>query len=225
MHLMTNIGHDCKKCHYKNSLNKLKWTKKDDLSTYSVECINCHHTERLYFYECDHTIHYTNQILSNKPKKRFKGVPSRAQTIIHPYVISIPDIPQEYEIDSSGRRNRDGMFLSEAFRELFPPGLEESLLYLSEFHAAIKRDDSFWESSKIEDLCEELNLNIETKNDWGSSDVQRLIRSIIKDVKVKVSEGGDPTKLKIKYCIGKIMDSLNQVKEIDIDENDLQGMF
>jgi hypothetical protein len=225
MHLMTNINHDCKKCSQKNSLKKLKWAKKDDLGSYSVECIYCHYTERLYFYECDHTIHKTNQIRSTKPKKRFKGVPSRAQTIIHPYVVSIPDIPQEYEIDSSGRRNRDGMFLSEAFRELFSPDLEESLLYLSEFHSAIKKDDSFWGLRRIEDLCEELNLNIFNKNDWGSKDVQRLIRSIIKDVKLKISEGGDPTLLKSKYGIEKILDALNKVKDIDVDENDLQGLF
>jgi hypothetical protein len=187
MHLMTNINHDCKKCSQKNSLKKLKWAKKDDLGSYSVECIHCHATERLYFYECDHTIHKTNQVLSSKPKKRFKGVPSRAQTIVHPYVVSIPDIPQEYEIDSSGRRNRDGMFLSEAFRELFSPDLEESLLYLSEFHEAIKKDDSFWGLRRIEDLCEELNLNILNKNGWGSNEVQRLVRSIIKDVKLKIS--------------------------------------
>jgi hypothetical protein len=225
MHLMTNINHDCKKCAQKNSLKKLKWAKKDDLGSYSVECIHCHATERLYFYECDHTIHKTNQVLSSKPKKRFKGVPSRAQTIIHPYVVSIPDIPQEYEIDSSGRRNRDGMFLSEAFRELFSPDLEESLLYLSEFHEAIKQDASFWELRRIEDLCEELNLNILNKSGWGSNEVQRLIRSIIKDVKLKVSEGGNPDLLKSRYGIEKISNALNQVKDIGIDENDLQGLF
>lgn len=225
MHLMTNINHDCKQCSQKNSLKRLKWTKKDDLGSYSVECIHCHYTERLYFYECDHTIHKTNQILSTKPKKRFKGVPSRAQTIIHPYVVSIPDIPQEYEIDSSGRRNRDGMFLSEAFGELFSPDLEESLLYLSEFHEIIKKDTSFWELRKIEDLCEELDLNIKNKHDWPAKDIQRLIRSIIKDVKLKISEGGNPALLKSKYGIEKILEALNRVKDIDIDENDLQGLF
>lgn len=225
MHLMTNINHDCKKCAQKNSLKKLKWTKKDAPGSYSVECIHCHYTEKLYFYECDHTIHKTNQILSAKPRKKFTGVPSRAQTIIHSYVVSIPDIPQEYEIDSSGRRNRDGMFLSEAFRELFSQDLEESLLYLSEFHEAIKKDDSFWGLRKIEDLCEELNLNILNKNGWGSNEVQRLVRSIIKDVKLKISEGGNPDLLKSKYGIEKILNALNQVKNVGIDENDLQGLF
>lgn len=225
MHLMTNVNHNCKKCSGVNSLKKLKWTKKDDLSSYSVECIHCHNTERLFFLECDHTIHKTGQVLSAKPKKRFKGIPSRAQTIIHPYVVSIPDIPQEYEIDRSGRRNRDGMFLSEAFRELFSPDLEESLLYLSEFHEAIKKDDSFWELRRIEDLCEELNLNILNKNAWGSNEIQRLVRSIIKDVKLKISEGGNPDLLKNKYGIEKILNALNQIKDVGIDENDLQGLF
>lgn len=225
MHLMTNINHHCKRCSQKYSLKRLKWEKKDDLSSYSVECIHCHYTERLYFYECDHTIHKTGQILSTKPKKSFKGIPPRAQTIIHPYVVSIPDIPQEYEIDSSGRRNRDGMFFSEAFHELFSPDLEESLLYLSEFHEVIKRDDSFWELSRIEDLCEELGLNNVNKHEWPSKDIQRLIRSIIKDVKLKISEGANPVLLKNKYGIEKILEALNQVKDIDIDENDLQGLF
>nr|WP_320160787.1 hypothetical protein [uncultured Methanoregula sp.] len=225
MHLMTNINHDCKKCSQKNSLKKLKWAKKDDLSSYSVECIHCHSTEGLYFYECDHTIHKTGQILSTKPKKKFKGVPSRSQTIIHPYVVSIPDIPQEYEIDSSGRRNRDGMFLSEAFRELFSPNLEESLLYLSEFHEVIKNDTSFWELRKIGDLCEELDLNILDKKEWNSTNLLRLIRSIIKEVKVKISEGGDSNRLKSRYGVEKISDALIQVKDIGVDENDLQGLF
>jgi len=140
-------------------------------------------------------------------------------------VVSIPDIPQEYEIDSSGRRNRDGMFLSEAFGELFSQDLEESLLYLSEFHEIIKRDTSFWELRKIEDLCEELELNIINKHDWPAKDIQRLIRSIIKNVKLKISEGGNPVLLKSKYGIEKILEALNKVKDIDIDETDLQGLF
>ena len=225
MHYMTNIGHDCKQCHEPKSLRKLKWENKDNLATYSVECIHCHYFERLYFYECDHTIHETNQILSNKPKKKFKGVPARAGTIVHPYVVSIPDIPQEYEIDNSGRRNRDGMFLSEAFHELFGPNLEESLLYLSEFHELVKKDSSFWELKKIGDLSEDLTLDLTNKDYWTSKDILRLIRSIIKDVKLKISEGGDPTLLKSRYGIEKIFASLEIVKDIDIDENDLQGLF
>lgn len=225
MNMMTNINHDCPHCFQKNSLKKLHWGKKDDLSSYKIECIYCHSRVGLYFYECDHTIHRTNQILSSKPKKKFKGVPARTQTIIHPYVISIPDIPQEYEIDPSGRRNKEGIFLSDAFRELFSSDLEESLLYLSEFQEVIKNDDSFWELRKIEDSCEELNLNIINKNDWDSKDILRLIRPIIKEVKSKISEGIDPNLLKSRYGIDKISNALNQVKDIDVDENDLQGMF
>jgi len=225
MHLMTNINRDCPKCHEKYSLKKLKWGKKDDLGSYSVECIHCHHTVGLYFLECDHTIHSTGQILSTKPKKRFKGIPPRAGALVHPYVFSIPDIPQEYEIGSSGRRNTDGKILSEAFLELFSSDLEESLLYLSEFHELIKNDTTFWELPKIEDLCEELDLNFTNKNEWASSDLLRLIRSIIKSVKLKISEGGDPDRLKSRYGIDKILNALIKVKDVGIDENDLQGLF
>ena len=227
MHLMTNLTHNCPKCSQKNSLKKLKWGKKDDLSSYSVECINinCRHNEGLYFYECDHTIHKTNQILSTKPKRKFKGIPPRAGALVHPYVFSIPDIPQDYEISSSGRRNTDGRFLSEAFMELLSPDLEESLLYLSEFHELIKNDTTFWILPKIEDLCEELDLNITNELDWASNDLLRLVRSIIKDVKIKISEGGDPNRLKNRYGIDKISNALNLVKDIGIDENDLQGLF
>jgi len=116
-------------------------------------------------------------------------------------------------------------FFPRHLENYFSPDLEESLLYLSEFHEAIKQDASFWELRRIEDLCEELNLNILNKSGWGSNEVQRLIRSIIKDVKLKVSEGGNPDLLKSRYGIEKISNALNQVKDIGIDENDLQGLF
>jgi len=225
MNLMTNINHNCPKCSHNNSLKKLTWGKKDDLSSYRVECISCHYSEGLYFLHCDHTIRSTGQVLSTKPPKKFKGIPSRAQTIVHSYVVSIPDIPQESEIDKFGRKNQEGKYLSEAFNELFAQDLEESLLYLSEFHESIKKDSSFWELRKIEDICEDLGLNVSVKNDWNSNEILRLIRSVIKTVKSKISEGGDPTLLKSKYGIDKILNALNAIKNVDIDENDLQGLF
>lgn len=227
MHLMTNINHDCPTCKEKNSLRRLKWGKKDELSSYWVECVNpkCHYKTGLYFYKCDHTIRNPEQILSTKPKKGFKGVPARAQTIVHPYVLSIPDIPQDFEIDSSGRRNREGKYFSEAFGKLFSSDVEESFFFIPEFREMIQNDDSFWALSRIEDECEELDLDISNRNNWTIKELLRLIRSIIKEVHSKISEGGKSDLLRSRYGIDKIADALLKVKDIGIDENDLQGMF
>lgn len=222
---MSNINNKCSKCLQPGSLRKLRWKQPDNIISYSVECIHCHHTERLFFYKCDHIDrNNNNQVLSTKPSKGFIGVPSRSSTIIHPYVISIPDIPQEYEIDNTGKRKRSSLFFSDAFHELFQDQ-EESLLYYSEFHEAIKNDISFWELKRIEDTIEELSLDIININKWSSKDIQRLIRSIIKTVGSKLSEGIDSIKLKEIYGVNNISNAFNQVKEIGFDENDLQGLF
>ena len=143
LHYMTNLAkqennrmifNDCKKCGEIQGLSILRWTRgKDDISSYKIKCRKCGNEVGLYFYDCDHTIRKTGQCLSKCQSKRFKGIPARANAIVHPFVISIPDIPQHDEIDKSGRKTTQGKALSEAFNFFFELDFEEAKLYLPEF--------------------------------------------------------------------------------------------
>jgi len=125
LHFMTNIYNNCKKCGGKASLTKLKWTRgKDNISSYKVVCKKCHNEEGLYFYDCDHTIRSTSECLSTRSPKRFRGVPARAGAIVHPFVISIPDLSKDDT--STFRRKTLEMLLSESFTYFFGYEVEES---------------------------------------------------------------------------------------------------
>ena len=91
---MSNIFNDCKKCGYKQGLRNIYWNDKDDISSYSVSCVNCGYKERLVIYKCDHKDHQTGKIRSNKPKSKFRAVAARAGAILNPMVLTSLNIPQ-----------------------------------------------------------------------------------------------------------------------------------
>ncbi len=225
LHYMSNILKDCTACGEKGSLSKLKWTRgKDDIGSYKVICKKCGNAVGLYFYDCDHTIHKTGECLSKCEKNRFRGVPARANALIHPFVISIPDIPQSDDVDLSGRKTAHGRSLSEAFNHFFGYDIDEAKLHLPEFKNQVLNEQNFWELSKVKNICDDLvNLDVSKRNDWNQNEFLNVIKSVLQDAKSRIDHGGEAAKIKSSYGIQQIGDSLNSVKSIDYDENDLEG--
>jgi len=224
---MTNVFNDCKKCGGRKTLTILRWGRnKDDMSSYRVKCKVCGSEESLYFYECDHTIRKTGESISSRPKKRFRGVPARAGAIIHPYVISIPDIPQEDEIDQSGRKNIQGRVLSEAFSYFFSYEVDGALLNLPEFQKLIYEDVEFWQLPRVKMLCEDKNLDLSDRENWNRNQLLKAIKGVIKRAKEGIEPDESNYDVTItNYGIDKIKRALAAVKDIDFDENDLQGIY
>ena len=227
LHYMTNVFNDCKKCGGRKTLTILRWGRnKDDMSSYRVKCKVCGSEESLYFYECDHTIRKTGESISSRPKKRFRGVPARAGAIIHPYVISIPDIPQEDEIDQSGRKNIQGRVLSEAFSYFFSYEVDGALLNLPEFQKLIYEDVEFWQLPRVKMLCEDKNLDLSDRENWNRNQLLKAIKGVIKRAKEGIEPDESNYDVTItNYGIDKIKRALAAVKDIDFDENDLQGIY
>ncbi|TFH39751.1 MAG: hypothetical protein E4G94_10655 [ANME-2 cluster archaeon] len=229
LHYMTNILHDCKKCGGKESLSILRWTRgKDDIGSYKIKCRTCGDEVGLYFYDCDHTIRKTGTCLSKRPKKRFRGIPARANAIIHPFVITIPDIPQEDEIDKSGRKTTQGKVLSEAFNNFFGFEFEEAKIHLPEFKNALLEEVDFWNLSKINDVVEDvyydLNMDIPERSQIKRDQFLKILKRILKNATISIQDGADRSRIQEKYGIDFIKKALNSVEEINFDENDLEGM-
>ena len=150
---MTNVN-SCEKCGLKyNAVSSLIWTRsKDDISSYKVKCKKCGNIKNLFFQQCNHE----NEKRSKCPPKKFKGIPTRANAIIHPFVVTIPDIPQEDEIDKSGRKTTQGKLLSESFNYFFESEFEEAKIHLPEFKNALLEEGDFWKLSKINDVVEDV---------------------------------------------------------------------
>lgn len=229
---MTNILKDCQNpnCKEKNGLTILTSTKKDDLASYRLRCKKCKKEVRLRFLDCDHKVRKTGEILSTLPSKRFRGVPARAGTILHPEVKTIPDIPQSYELDTNGKRTMQARNLSESFRDFFSGELAESLLYLPEFRQAMLNDNRFWELSKIKDICEDSSdfsndpsYDISNKNNWTPEQFLYVIRITLIQARSMISQKMDKGKVIGRYGIEYIAHALNQVKGINFNEDDLEG--
>ncbi len=228
LHYMTNILHDCKKCGEKESLS-IRWTRgKDDISSYKIKCRKCGNEVGLYFYDCDHTIRKTGQCLSKCKPKRFKGVPARANAIVHPYVISIPDIPQDDEIDKSGRKTTQGKLLSEAFNNFFGFEFEEAKLRLPEFKNALLKEKNFWKLHKVNEIVEDifyaLDMKIPDRSQFNRDQFLKIIKRLLKNANMDFQESAEKSRIEEKYGIYFIKSSLISVKEINFDENDLEGL-
>jgi len=224
LHIMTNIMHDCKKCGEKSGLTKLKWTKgKDNISSYKVSCKKCHADVGLYFFECDHTIRKTGECLSTRPSKKFKGIPARAGAIVHPSVISIPDISKD---ERDKRKNTGEKLLSESFTHFFGYYLEESKLNLPEFRNALLDDEKFWELPKVrgafEDTCDDLELDIADHHQLNPHQFLKIINRILKNADERIQDGATESKIKEIYGIDLIGTNLKYVKDFDFGENEVQ---
>lgn len=228
LHIMTNILHDCKKCGgEKGSI--LLWTRgKDDIGSYKIKCRKCGNEIGLYFYECDHTIRKTGQCLSKHPKKRFRGIPARSGAIIHPLVISIPDIPQDDEIDrKTGKKTTQGKALSEAFNYFFEFESEEAKLRLPEFKNALLKEENFWKLNKVAEIVKDILDDTDIRPEgtqFNQNQFLKIIKRVLKIANISIQDGEDKGKINEKYGIDFIKNSLNSVKEKNFDENDLEGL-
>ena len=221
LHYMTNINNDCKKCGGKSTLSKLKWTRgKDNISSYKVECKICGNSSGLYFQKCNHD----KGTRSNLPHKRFKGVPARAGAIVHPLVISIPDLSKDDT--GTSRRKTLEMLLSESFTYFFGYEVEESKLNLPEFKDVMLKEEDFWNLTKIqsefEDICDDLLLDITDHSQLNQKNFLIAISRILKNAKSSIEDGANEVRIKERYGIDFIEKSLKSVTEIEFSENDLQ---
>lgn len=226
LHYMTNILDDCEKCHAKESLTKIKWTRgKDNIGSYKVVCSKCKSEYGLLFDVCDHTVRATGECRSQRPSNRFRGVPARAGAIVHPLVISIPDLIQG-ENNISEKKNAQQMLLSDSFAYFFNYQIEESKLYLPEFKDKMLTETIFWSLSKIKDILEDVSddigIDISNYSQLNQNQFPIVIKRIFKEAKTRIDDGADESKIKERYGINYIQKSLDSVKEIEFEEHDVQ---
>jgi len=226
LHFMSNLTNDCKDCGEKNGLTKLTWKRKDDISSFKVRCRKCGSVKSLFFYECDHTIHKTNEKLSEADRKKFRGVPARAGAIVHPVVESFADIPQRDELEKTGKRNTNANFLSEAFATFFNEDLKESMLYRPEFIEDIKKNSEFWNLPEVKSNAIKYDIDLDDFSNLLESDLLQLIKLLIRNAKVFLKpDQSNKGKLTILNGLDKIEESLNKFKDLPFDEHDMQGLF
>lgn len=220
LHYMTNVN-SCKKCGLKyNAVSSLIWTRsKDDISSYKVKCKKCGNIEHLFFLPCNHE----DEKRSKCPPKKFKGIPTRANAIIHPLVISIADIPQ----DDEGKKTIQGRALSEAFNYFFEFEFEEAKLRLPEFKNALLKEENFWKLPKVIEIVEDIFDDPNKKLDrlqFNQHQFLKIIKQVLKIANIKIQDGEEKGKINEKFGIDFIKKSLNSVKEINFDEKDLEGL-
>jgi len=221
LHYMTNINNDCNKCGGKSTLTKLKWTRgKDNIGSYKVVCKRCGNSSGLYFQKCNHD----KGTRSNQPHKRFTGVPARAGAIVHPLVITIPDLSKD-DVGTFGRKTLERL-LSESFISFFGYEVEESKLNLPEFKDLMLKENEFWNLQKIksefEDVCDDLPLDITDYSQLNQKSFSIVISRILKNAKSRIEDGAVEENIRKRYGINFIDKSLKSVKEIEFSENDLQ---
>lgn len=230
IHAMSNVGKDCKKCGQKDALWIIAWDRKDDLGSYYVECVKCHQRDKLYLVQCDHKDHITGKVRSNKPENKFRGVPTRGGAIYHPYVLSVPDIPQVDELNNTGSLNSNGRQLTEAYNEFCGQleGMDESRLYLPEFWNALVQDEGFWSNNRICEIVDDLNLAINQRSNWKSIERWRVLRNVLVAAKTRIAPDatGKTNKEDIarKYSISSIINAISGTSGIQFDEQEKQGL-
>ena len=234
IHAMSNVGKNCPKCSEPYAMRKMDWRRKDDIGSYSVKCIKCGYVERLFLYPCNHTDRPYGkpvQKRSNLPDNKFRAVPARGSAIIHPFVISTPDIPQIDDLQASGVCNSMGKQLTEAYNEFFSDlvGLDESRLYLPQFWNSLCGFGDFWTNNRVKTIIDDFHYSENTTKDWRNIDRWRFIRTLLIEAKTRITtnEQGLSNSIDIieKYSINRIRDSIVSTENINFDEQDLQGLF
>jgi hypothetical protein len=223
-HYASNLGKDCQKCKSEGSLAILIWRRKDDLASYKVRCINdkCKNETGLFFFDCNHD----EGKLSRKEKHGFRGVPTRSGTVIHPMVITLPDIPDKDDVSGPDGKLYSKL-LSAAFNSFFPEDAEEALLHLPELKERTIRTKEFWSFPGVSLLCAELAVG----SDYFHPDSKNLefisfIKTILRRAKDPIDRGGDQTRIKEMYGIQQLVDHVNSLKkEFEFNEEDLQGTY
>ena len=226
---MSNIFNDCKKCGYKQGLRNIYWNDKDDISSYSVSCVNCGYKERLVIYKCDHKDHQTGKIRSNKPKSKFRAVAARAGAILNPMVLTSLNIPQISTVPSDNEEYKHNQFLiSSAFNYFFKnldPNIQESLLYIPDFFTALINEKDFWIKPKIIELTNDMNLHELEFNSWTDKSKSMFIQQLLKDAKDRVNISNNELEQRKNYGIDIIEKCLNDIGKTNLDEREQQGMY
>ncbi|MHB1708607.1 MAG: hypothetical protein ACYCT2_03930 [Thermoplasmataceae archaeon] len=226
---MSNVLNDCTQCHLKNGLRIVHWGQPDDLLSYTISCINCKHEERLVLYPCDHKDHQTGKIRSTKPLNRFRGVPARAGAILHPKILTLPDIPT---ISEAGPHDNNDVtrsrLLSESFNYFFKSldlKIQESLLYLPEFWDILTARTGFWSKSHIIELRSLMGLEEFEIGSWDLSSKMLFIQGLLIEARNKIIMSNKQVEIRNKYGIDEIEECLNDVKDKSLDEREQQGIY
>lgn len=231
IHPMSNVLNDCPSCRSPGSLRKITWTRQDDLRSYRVSCIRCSKQYPLILYKCDHIDHQTGQILSTLPKSGFRGVPARSGAVYHPYVHTIPDIPQIDEIDESGNLNARGRQLTEAYEEFFGDlgEVDESCLFLPEFWECLVCRNKFWANRRVVSIAEDFELDVASRTGWSTLDQWRIIRTVLIEAKLRVAVNTDGTRngeaIAARYDLDEVRSCLAAQVNAHFDESELQGLY
>lgn len=231
IHIMSNVGNDCDKCGQRNGMKRIIWRSRDVLASYGVVCMKCSNTEPLVLYSCDHKDHQTGMRRSNKSPSRFRGVPARSGAMIHPFVISMPDIPCIDELQNTSSLSSNGRQLTEAFEMFFGqiPDVDESRLFLPEFWECLVAKSAFWENTRIDQIVRDFGLDRNHRNKWSSLERWRVLRTTLFDAKGRVTINRDGTNTKSdvvsRYSLTNIEDCLRHSTGIHFDEAELQGVF
>lgn len=234
IHAMTNIHSNCEKCGAIKSMNRLIWPKgKEDIGSYKVACSKCNNTKSVTFFNC----HHENGLYSGKPKSRFRAVPATANSVTHPYAISIPDIPASEGLNHEGMPSAQEKLLTEAFIFFYNYDFDEAKLHLPEFRLKLISDSDFWSKRKIEriaeDVIEDITSNplindIEQSMDIVSKYFNKIIGKILIDAKIAIQNCDENDKNSIdqinqRYGINNIREALESVDAISFDAQDQQG--
>lgn len=224
LHYMTNINKNCKKCNSVGSLTKISWGTKDNIGSYKVRCNKCGNEDGLYFYECDHTVRDQNLCLSTKKKAKFRGVPARASAIVHPYVISIPDLSSDST--SSTLKGTHDEYFSAAFKLFSNIDFEESLLYLPEFKEKLGSNAEFWHLKNIKNILDEVSgdndIDISSPLEMDPDIFVIFIKKIFRTVYNRINDGAKKDNIISTYGITYINDTLESINNIDFKEYDFQ---
>ena len=219
LHAMSNIFHDCPNCGQAKSLRIIKWGQGDSINSYKVACTACHSTQPLVLYKCDHKNHQTGLIMSNKPPNKFRATTARAGAILHPMILTMPNIPTLTESADK--------YFSQAFTHFFKqvgPNLPEDLLYLPNFWSNLETIQTFWGKKEVVHMMENSDItNIQ------SVDIKvktRFIRSLITVAYTMVQSNRSREKInRDNYGIDEIENCLNSVKDKYFDIREQQGLY
>lgn len=227
----SNLKSDCKSCKKEKSMTRLFWIRKDDLSSFWIECENCDKgKEKLFFYDCNHRDYVSDKILFSGSKRHFRGVPTRASTVIHPAVLTTPDIPEFGEKDKTGKVTLQRKNLSAAIQEFFP-NVEESKLRLPELIEELRKDEIFQKLNHIIDTCDILGFSDNNIKNISEKEFQVLLQVLLTNAKslfdqqAKLSINmSNREKLIKKFGIDRIKEKVEKFKDFGFGEEDLQAL-
>ncbi len=225
LHYMTNLNHNCEECNSEKSMAKLYWRSFDQPSSFKVICIKCGALKPLFFFHCDHYERKIDFHRSSLEKKKFRGVPVRANAIYHPFVITIPDIPSIEDGNQTTKLDSVARVFSEAFSDIVSNEIEEVVIYSNEFLTEMRNSKDFWELPRIKLTCEDLDIEQQKLVDLRDNEIIKVIRNVLRTSFDKIRSGADEDKLKKRYGIDIISKLVSTLKELEYTEKDYQGML